>query len=181
MRKTAYLAAIMLAIVGGACRKETARPAANLNAQNRVAVRTVQLFYESPQMTLAPEARSVALPENVAGAMALTIRELMKGSANSGVPPLFPADTVVRGAYLLPDGSAFVDLGGATLTAGWNTGGHQELMAINSLVTTVTANFPQAKRVRLLVNGAPVETLAGHIAIDRGLTPVTVVTDRAHR
>jgi germination protein M len=144
----------------------------NLNVENKVAMRTVSLYYESQDLLLAPEQRSLPLPENPAAAIDLVMRELLKGSANAAVPKLLPADTVVRGAYLLPDGTAFVDLGGTTLSQGWATGSHQELMAIYSVVQTVTANFPDAKRVRVLVNGEPAETLAGHVSLSRALTPV---------
>lgn len=144
----------------------------NLSVENKVAMRTVSLYYESQDLLLAPEQRSLPLPENPAAALDLVMRELVKGSANAAVPKLLPPDTVIRGAYLLPDGTAFVDLGGPTLSQGWTTGSHQELMAIYSVVQTVTANFPDAKRVRMLVNGEPAETLAGHISLTRALTPV---------
>ena len=144
----------------------------NLNVENKVAMRMVSLYYESPDLLLAPERRNLPLPENPAAALDLVMRELLKGSANAAVPRLLPADTTIRGAYLLPDGTAFVDLGGPTLTQGWTTGSHQELMAIYSVVQTVTANFVEAKRVRVLVNGEPSETLAGHVSLSRALTPV---------
>ena len=134
-------------------------------------MRTVSLYYESPELLLAPERRDLPLPENPAAAIDLVLRELLKGSANAAVPKLLPPDTLLRGAYLLPDGTAFVDLGGPTLSQGWTTGSHQELMAIYSVVQTVTANFPEAKRVRMLVNGEPAETLAGHVSLSRALTP----------
>jgi len=102
----------------------------------------------------------------------VVVRELVKGSANPSLPALLPADTVVRSAFLLPDGTAFVDLGGPTLTSGWGTGTHRELMAIYSVVQTVTANFPEAKRVRILINDEPAETLAGHISLARALAPM---------
>jgi hypothetical protein len=50
-------------------------------------------------------------------------------------------------------------------------------MAVYSIVETVTANFPEAKKVRVLINGSPAETLAGHIALDRSLTPMTSLVD----
>jgi spore germination protein GerM len=150
----------------------------NLNAENKVAMRTVSLYYESPDLLLAPEQRSLPLPENPAAALDVVMRELMKGSVNAAVPRLLPADTIVRGAYLLPDGTAFVDLGGPTLSQGWSTGSHQELMAIYSVVQTVTANFPEAKKVRMLVNGEPAETLAGHVSLNRALTPVPSMVAR---
>ncbi len=162
---------LALFIVIAACHRE--QPLShNLNAENKVALRTVSLFYESPDLLLAPERRNLPLPENPGAAMDLVVRELLKGSANAAVPKLLPGDTVVRGAYLLPDGTAFVDLGGPTLSQGWMTGSHQELMAIYSVVQTVTTNFPEAKRVRMLVNGEPAETLAGHVSLSRALTPV---------
>jgi hypothetical protein len=174
VRKTAVVV-LALALVAGACKKKTL--STNLNVENKVAVRTVTLYFEAPDMLLAAESRNVALPENHAGAMSAVVRELFKGSANTSVPRIFPIDTVVRGAYLLPDGTALVDLGGATLSQGWATGSHQELMAIYSLVQTVTVNFPEAKRVRLLVNGEPAETLAGHTSLARPLAPTASMLD----
>jgi spore germination protein GerM len=154
------------------CKKTPAPTAQNLNVVNKVAPRTVLLYYESADMLLAPERRNVELPEKPAAALSYVVRELIKGSANTAVPKLLPGDTEVRGAYLLPDGTAFVDLGGPTLSAGWGTGSHEELMAVYSIVQTVMANFPEAKRVRLLVNGEPAETLAGHISLARPFTPM---------
>lgn len=169
MKRVALIALATLVAAGGCKKKET--PAANVNVENRVAVRTVRLYFESPQMLLAAETRNIPLPENPAAAVPVVVRELMKGPATPNGLRLFPADTVVRGAYLLPEGTVIVDLGGGTLSQGWGTGTHQELMTIYSLVWTVTSNFGEAKRVRVLVNGSPAETLAGHVAIAHSLTP----------
>lgn len=173
----AVLLAATLAIAGG-CRRAKPPLTPNLNVENKVAMRTVSLYYESPTLLLAPETRNLPLPENPAAALDLVMRELIKGSVNAGVPRLLPADTVLRAAYLLPDGTALVDLGGPTLTQGWATGSHQELMAVYSVVQTVVVNFPETKRVRLLVNGEPAETLAGHISLTKALTPMPSVVAR---
>jgi spore germination protein GerM len=176
VRRTALvLLALALAVV--ACKKKPPLTS-NFNKENKVAVRSVTLYYESGDMLLVPETRNVALPENHAGAMAAVVRELFKGSANASIPRIFPTDTVVRGSFLLPDGTAFVDLGGPTLTAGWGTGSHEELMAAYSVVQTIATNFPEARRVRILINGSPAETLAGHINIGRALTPNTSLLRR---
>ncbi|HEY2091945.1 MAG TPA: GerMN domain-containing protein [Thermoanaerobaculia bacterium] len=169
MRRAAVVVLALLILAAG-CRKKS-ETAGNLNVQNKVALRVVRLYYEAPSLLLVPEPRNVQAPENPAGAMGVVVRELFKGPANPAFARAFPADTVVRGAFLLPDGTAFVDLGGVTLTQGWPAGSHEELMAVYSLVQTITANFPEAKKVRLLVNGTPAETLAGHIALDRALLP----------
>ena len=174
MRRVVVLSLAILAIAGGCKKKPLSQ---DPNVANKVVVRPVTLFFEGPEMLLVREMRNVALPENPAGALSQVARELLKGSANAGVPPIFPRDTVVRATFLLPDGTAFVDLGGATLAQGWGTGSHEELMAVYSLVQTISANFPEAKRVRILVNGTPAETLAGHVALDRSLVPSAAFVD----
>jgi len=167
--RRAVVLSLAILIAAGGCKKKPL--SANLNAENKVAVRPVTLFFEGPELLLVRETRNVALPENPAGALSVVARELIKGSSNAGVPPIFPRDTVVRATFLLPDGTAFVDLGGNTLTQGWGTGSHEELMAIYSVVQTVTTNFPDAKRVRILINDEPAETLAGHVNLSRALLP----------
>lgn len=173
MRRTGvvFLALLVVLIVGAAGCKKKNENVANLNAQNKVELRVVRLYFEGPALLLMAEQRNVQAPQNPAAAMAVVVRELFKGATNPGFARAFPADTVVRGAFLLPDGTAFVDLGGATLTQGWPAGSHEELMAVYSVVQTIMANFPEAKKVRILVNGTPAETLAGHVALDRSLVP----------
>jgi len=177
--RRALVVALAIVCVAGCGRKEN--PASNLTAANKVAMRSVRLYFETQNALLTAEPRNLPLPENPAGAMPLVVREVMKGPASPALLRLFPQDTVVRAAFLLPDGTAFVDLGGQTLTQGWGTGTHTELMAVYSLVQTVTANFPETKRVRLLVNGEPAETLAGHIWLGRSLQPKVDLVDPAAR
>lgn len=178
MRRTAVVF-IAVAIVATACKRKSETPATP-NEANRVAVRSVQLYYESPSLLLAPETRNVPLPESPAAALPVVARELLKGpaSAQTGLLRLFPEDTIIRGAYLLPGGTAVVDLGGATLTEGWGTGSHRELMAAYSIVQTITANFADAKRVRIIVNGTPAETLAGHVSLAESLAPKPALVAR---
>ena len=164
MRRGIAVAMALLALAG-ACRRK-APLTANLEKENKIAVRPVTLFFERPGMLLGREQRNLPLPENPAGALSVVVKTLVKSS------PTFPRDSAVRAAFLLPDGTAFVDLGGPTLTNGWGTGSHEELMAVYSIVSTVTTNFPEAKRVRILVNGEPAETLAGHVSLRQSLTPM---------
>jgi len=169
VRRLAVAALAILTIAGGCKRKSDV--AANLNAANKVSVRPIRLFFESPAMLLAAETRNVALPESPAAAMPVVVRELIKGPAKPPLGRVFPADTVVRGTYLLPGGTVIVDLGGHTLTQGWGTGSHDELMSAYALVQSLTANFADARRVRILVNGTPAETLAGHVSLAGSLLP----------
>jgi spore germination protein GerM len=179
VKRLAVVALAALSVVA-ACGKKKETPA-NLNAANKVAVRMVRLYFESNQMLLKAEPRNVALPESSAAAIPVVVRELLKGPVVATSLRLFPADTVLRGAYLLPGGTVLVDLGGTTLTQGWGTGSHQEIMAVYSLVQSVTGNFPDARRVRVLVNGTPTETLAGHLSLSRSLAPVPSLVEPASR
>jgi hypothetical protein len=167
--RRAVVLSLAILIAASGCKKKPLSQ--NLNVENKVTVRPVTLFYEGPEMLLVREVRNVALPENPAGALSKVARELLNGSSNAGVPHIFPRDTVVRATFLLPDGTAFIDLGGPTLAQGWGTGSHEELMAVYSVVQTVTTNFPEAKRVRILINDEPAETLAGHVNLSRALLP----------
>ena len=177
MKRLASLALVTLVLASAGCRKEQSGQT-NVNAANKVAMRLVRLYYESPGMLLAPEPRNIPLPESPAAAVPVVARELIKGPAVPSSARLFPADTVVRGAWLLPGGTVVVDLGGPTLSAGWSTGSHQELMAAYSLVQTMTSNFPEAMRVRVLINGNGAETLAGHLSLARSLSPVPSLVAR---
>jgi hypothetical protein len=157
--------AIALLALAGACKPKPPLTT-NLKKENKVVTRPVTLFFERSDMFLGGEQRTLELPENPAAAISVVVKELVKSS------PVFPRDSAVRATFLLPDGTAFVDLGGLTLTNGWGTGSHEELMAVYSIVSTVTTNFPEARRVRILINGEPAETLAGHISLRQALTPM---------
>src|SRR5688572_30528167 len=73
------------------------------------------------------------------------------------------------------------DLGGTTLTEGWGAGSHRELMAAHSLAQTVSANFTEGRRVRVLINGGPAETLGGHVSMARSLEPMKELVDPRFR
>jgi hypothetical protein len=144
--------------------------------QARVVTRTIQLFYESADLRLVAESRTLPLPESDVAAAPVVVRELLKGSVNKSVPPLFPPGVIVRGTYTLPDGTAVVDLGGQVLVDGWQTGSHAEMMALYSVVQTLTTNFSEIRRVRFVVNGQPADTLAGHVDLRKPLRPLAFLT-----
>ncbi len=168
-RGTALIALVLSGFMSGCSGSEgDAAPAA---VEVKTAPRTVQLYFEGPDALLGAEPRTLQLAESDEAAIAPVLNELIKGPKTPMKGRGFPADAVLRGAYLLPEGTAIVDVGGATLAAGWNTGSHAEMMALHAVAHTVAANFRSARRVRLLVNGQPAETLGGHIRIDHPFVP----------
>ncbi|RMF87294.1 MAG: hypothetical protein D6736_13125, partial [Nitrospinota bacterium] len=81
---------------------------------------------------------------------------------------LLPARTRVRGVYLDTEGTAYVDFSSA-LQEDHPGGSWWELLTIYSIVDSLTQNFPEVRRVQLLVEGKEIETLSGHVRTDMPL------------
>jgi hypothetical protein len=64
--------------------------------------------------------------------------------------------------YLLPDGLAVADFSGSSATS-TPSGIQSEQLAVNSLARTLEANVPQVKRLKILIHGQEMDTLAGHV------------------
>ncbi|MBZ5695125.1 MAG: GerMN domain-containing protein [Acidobacteriia bacterium] len=73
-----------------------------------------------------------------------------------------PADAVVLGFYILPDGTAVADFSDA-LTAEMPSGILSEQMAVNSIARTLGSNVPGIRRLKILIHGQEVDTLAGNV------------------
>lgn len=75
-------------------------------------------------------------------------------------------DLTVRELFLDASGTAYVDLSSARQN-GVAASAWEELLAIYSLVNTLTKNFEEIKQVRFLLEGKEAQTLAGHIDLSR--------------
>jgi hypothetical protein len=73
-----------------------------------------------------------------------------------------PADATLVEFYLLPDGTAVADFSD-TLATATPSGILSEQMAVDSIVKTLAANMDAVKRLKILIHGQEVETLAGHL------------------
>lgn len=131
----------------------------------------VMLFYEDDGLLLAPRIENVLLPAGDAASMRPLLNALLAPAPAGTDPRSVPEGIEVRATYLLPDGTAIVDLGGPLLAAGWKTGSQAESMLVYSIVHTLTSNVPAIRQVQILVHGQPAETLAGHVSLERPLTP----------
>lgn len=85
-----------------------------------------------------------------------------------------PSSTIPTGTRLLgvkvTGEVAFIDFSSEIIKN--HTGGSSgETQTIYSIVDTVTLNFPEVKKVQLLVEGRTEQTLAGHIDISMPLPP----------
>lgn len=73
-----------------------------------------------------------------------------------------PADAAVLGFYILPDGTAIVDFSD-TFASEIPSGILSEGMAVNSITRTLESNVTLLRRLKILIHGQEVETLAGHV------------------
>lgn len=73
-----------------------------------------------------------------------------------------PADAALLQFYLLPDGTAVADFSEPMATA-TPSGILSEQMAVDSIVMTLAANVEAVRRLKILINGQEVDTLAGHL------------------
>jgi hypothetical protein len=82
-------------------------------------------------------------------------------------PPLpeertLPADVTILGFYILPDGTAIADFSDALVTE-IPSGIASETTAIESIARTLDNNVPGLHRLKILIHGQEVDTLAGHV------------------
>ncbi len=96
---------------------------------------------------------------------ALRAKEVLNTLLAGPVDPearTLPPDAALLAFYILPDGTAVADFSEAMGTS-IPSGIQSEQLAIDSIARTLEANVPQVQRIKILIHGQEVETLAGHI------------------
>lgn len=73
-----------------------------------------------------------------------------------------PTDAVLLAFYLLPDGTGIADFS-ETLATSTPSGIESEQKAVDSITKTLEANVPQVQRLKILIHGQEVDSLAGHL------------------
>jgi germination protein M len=137
----------------------------------------VKLFFESQDGSgLTMEERAIEfhtdLPRQVRG----LVEELIRGPKGEAVACLSP-ETRVLAVFVAAQGVAFVDLS-SEVRQSLAGGSRAERLAVYSLVNSVVTSFPVVRRVQILIDDRPAETLNGHIDLSRPLlADMTVLAD----
>lgn len=95
----------------------------------------------------------------------LCAKELLNTLLAGPVDPearTLPPDAALLAFYILPDGTAVADFSEALATS-IPSGIQSEQLAVDSITRTLEANVPQVQRLRILIHGQEVDTLAGHL------------------
>jgi hypothetical protein len=73
-----------------------------------------------------------------------------------------PPDAALLAFYILPDGTGVADFSESMATA-IPSGIQSEQLAVDSITRTLEANVPQVQRLKILIHGQEMDTLAGHL------------------
>lgn len=122
-----------------------------------------KLFWlsDSDNSLLAPVAVELPLSSDPVLRSKQVLNTLLAGPVDVELRTL-PPDAVLLAFYILPDGTAIADFSEALATS-TPSGIASEQLAVDSMARTLEANVPEVKRLRILVHGQEVETLAGHV------------------
>ena len=135
----------------------------------------VRMFWISAEdeSALAPVTIQLALSKDPVLRAKQVLNTLLAGPVDSDLRTL-PPDAALLSFYLLSDGSAVADFSEALATSS-PSGIQSEQSAVDSIARTLEANVPQVKRLKILIHGQELDTLAGHV----DLTQFFVVNTKA--
>jgi spore germination protein GerM len=97
------------------------------------------------------------------------IIELIKGPREPLTPTL-PPRTKCLNLRLDEKGVAVVNFNKA-FSKDHPGGSSAEIMTTYSIVNSLTLNFPKIKQIQILVEGKPIETIAGHLSLKQPISP----------
>jgi spore germination protein GerM len=131
----------------------------------------VVIYYPSTAGAgLAAEEHQIFLTRAPGDRAKQIVNDLISGPTREQGLRALPAGTRLRQVYVLDDGTAWVDLS-ADLQQGIGGGSAEELLTVYAIVNSIALNVPEIRRVGLLIDGRPVETLNGHMDLRRPLPP----------
>jgi spore germination protein GerM len=124
----------------------------------------VTLFFsEEEGEYLVGEKREIPKRERVEEEARQTVVELIKGPKGKLITAL-PPQTKLLTLEMDQNGVAKVNFD-QTLSKEHPGGSSAEMLTLYSIVNSLTLNFPQIKRVQILIDGKVVESIAGHISL----------------
>lgn len=135
----------------------------SLNANSNEPKVKAKLFWASDadDGTLAPTVVELPLSNDPALRAKQVLNTLLAGPVDAELRTL-PSDAALLAFYILPDGTAIADFSEAMANS-IPSGVQSEQLAVDSITKTLEANVPQVRRLKILIHGQEVETLAGHL------------------
>ena len=125
-------------------------------------------FSDEEEAYLIGEKRRIVKSGDVEVEARETVRELVRGPKGKLIPTL-PAKTKLLTFQLDEKGLAKANFNKA-LSQDHPGGTSAEMMTVYSIVNSLTLNFPQVKRVQILIEGKEIETIKGHLSLKRPIS-----------
>jgi Sporulation and spore germination len=110
---------------------------------------------------LTPVTVELALSSEPALRAKQVLNTLLAGPVDPEARTL-PPDAALLAFYILPDGTGIADFSESMATA-IPSGIQSEQLAVDSITRTLEANVPQVQRLKILIHGQEMDTLAGHL------------------
>ncbi len=122
----------------------------------------VHLYFSDKENSfLIAEERALFYSDQPAEFGRTIIENLIRGPVE-GLMRTIPAGTELRALYVIPDGTAYVDIS-ETIKETHPGGSKSEIFTIYSIVNSLILNIPEIDAVKILIGGHESMTLAGHI------------------
>lgn len=168
-RLVALAIVIVLAIAAGlyfALQREEI-PVPPLAGEEVLGTRTIELVFAGLDGNTVREPRGILGSEHIEDDLRHAIAEFTRGPAEAGLPVL-PRSTHLLNVFY--DGEGEVTLNFSEhLRVDHPGGSAAEFATLHCLLATIGQNFPEVERVRLLIGGESLSTLAGHADISAPL------------
>jgi Sporulation and spore germination len=110
---------------------------------------------------LTPVTVELALSNDPALRAKQVLNTLLAGPVDPEARTL-PPDAALLAFYIFPDGTGVADFSESMATA-IPSGIQSEQLAVDSITRTLEANVPQVQRLKILIHGQEMDTLAGHL------------------
>jgi hypothetical protein len=120
-----------------------------------------EVFWASGPDSVAPAEVELPLSADPAERSKQLLRELITDPPSPDQRTL-PADATLLDFYLLPDGTAVADFSDAVASE-MPSGILSEQLAVDSIARTLEVNVPTLRRLKILIHGQEVDTLAGNL------------------
>jgi spore germination protein GerM len=132
---------------------------------------TVLVFANDDGTAWVTENRQLPPTGRLEDSLRAAMEALCAGPTTSGPVQTIPAGTHPLAVFYDEKSAAIVLDFSPELTTNHPGGTDAERATIDAILRTVALNFPQVHSCQILVNGQQLDTLAGHIRLDKPLDP----------
>ncbi len=120
-----------------------------------------QIFWASGPDSVAPVEVELPLSADPVERSKQLLHKLISDAPSADQRTL-PADATLLDFYVLPDGTAVADFSDAVASE-MPSGILSEQLAVDSIARTLEINVPGLRRLKILIHGQEVDTLAGNV------------------